>query len=197
MEQDVLEVPCPHCRVVSESHNRGAGPWSCPNCGRTYVLRRCSECHLVSHVPVAQKRGDPWVCVWCDGSNDGYKRQGDPATATFAELADDVAEHNLAADFQQQRDVAPLLSAQFAQPPRFPSSPAARRRILEAIAAVNEKYARPFDRGRVASFSLLGTESWSEYGAVVLQMATLDTLLCIEEKLDGLAGAGETPGGEE
>ena len=38
----------------------------------------------------------------------------------------------------------------------------------------------------------MAAESWSEYGQVVLQMAILDTLLSIEEKLDRLAGpAGE------
>ncbi len=45
---------------------------------------------------------------------------------------------------------------------RFPSAPDARRQILEAIAAANTKYAKPFDKGKMASFSLIGTESWSE-----------------------------------
>ncbi len=67
--------------------------------------------------------------------------------------------------------------------PRFPSSLETRRGILEAIARRNDKYARPFDGGRMAFISLIGTESWSDYGAVVLQMAILDTLLSIEEKL--------------
>lgn len=35
----------------------------------------------------------------------------------------------------------------------------------------------------MALVSLIGTESWSDYGAVVLQMAMLGTLLSIEEKL--------------
>jgi hypothetical protein len=39
----------------------------------------------------------------------------------------------------------------------------------------------------VATVSLVGTESLSDYGAVVLQMAILDTLLSIEEKLEQLA----------
>src|SRR5207248_11036710 len=38
-------------------------------------------------------------------------------------------------------------------------------------------------KGKVAFISLMGTESWSDYGAVVLQMAILDTLLSLEEKL--------------
>jgi hypothetical protein len=71
-------------------------------------------------------------------------------------------------------------------PPRFPSSAGTRRQILDAIARSNEKYARPFDRGKIAYASLLGTESWADYGNVVLQMAILDTLLSIEEKLGNL-----------
>ena len=61
-----------------------------------------------------------------------------------------------------------------------------RRRILQAIAKANEKYARPFDKGQVAIASHFGTESWAEYGSVVLQMAILDTMLSIEEKLGAL-----------
>ena len=71
-------------------------------------------------------------------------------------------------------------------PARFPSSPGTRRQILDAIASINEKYARPFDRGKIAYASIFGTESWSDYGAVVLQMAILDTLLSLEEKLGGI-----------
>lgn len=69
------------------------------------------------------------------------------------------------------------------RPPRFPSSPETRRGVLDAIAKVNPKYARPFDQEGVAKVSLIGTESWSEYGGVLLQMAILDTLLSIEAKL--------------
>jgi hypothetical protein len=74
-------------------------------------------------------------------------------------------------------------------PPRFPSPAPTRRNILNEIAKANEKYARPFDRGKVALASFIGTESWSDYGNVVLQMAILDTLLSIEEKLDNLPAA--------
>ena len=82
-------------------------------------------------------------------------------------------------------------------PPRFPSSPETRRRILQAIAGGNEKYARPFDKGRVALASLFGTESWADYGNVVLQMAILDTLLSIEEKLGALMGPEAQESGED
>lgn len=75
-------------------------------------------------------------------------------------------------------------------PPRFPSSADTRRQILEAVAASNGKYAKPFDKGRMSVLSLFGTESWSEYGQVVLQMAMLDTLLSIEQLLQRIAGEG-------
>lgn len=77
------------------------------------------------------------------------------------------------------------------------TSPETRARILAMIKKANGKYAKPFDKDRLAAVSLIGTESWSEYGQVVLQMVILDTLLSIEEKLDRLAGgepgAGSTP----
>ena len=79
-------------------------------------------------------------------------------------------------------------------PPRFPSSAGTRRNILNAIATGNEKYARPFDRGKVALASFVGTESWSDYGNVVLQMAILDTLLSIEQKLDSFLRAEDDGG---
>jgi hypothetical protein len=70
--------------------------------------------------------------------------------------------------------------------PRFPSSRETRRAILDDLTRASEKYARPFDRGTVARASLVGTESWADYGAVVMQMAMLDTPLSIEEKLGEL-----------
>lgn len=77
-----------------------------------------------------------------------------------------------------------------APPQRFPSSADTRRQILEAVAASNGKYAKPFDKGKMSALSLFGTESWSEYGQVVLQMAMLDTLLSIEQLLQRIAGEG-------
>jgi hypothetical protein len=51
--------------------------------------------------------------------------------------------------------------------------------------------------GKVALASFAGTESWSDYGNVVLQMAILDTLLSIEQKLSTLLHPDEddTPRG--
>jgi hypothetical protein len=74
--------------------------------------------------------------------------------------------------------------------PLFPSSPDTRRHVLDAMVARNEKYGRPFNAsGKLALISLIGTESWSDYGAVVLQMAILDTLLSIEELLSNPGAA--------
>ena len=63
------------------------------------------------------------------------------------------------------------------------SSPEVRARILQMIKAANPKYAKPFEQNRMAPASFVGTDSWAEYGQVVLQMAILDTLLSIEELL--------------
>jgi hypothetical protein len=64
-----------------------------------------------------------------------------------------------------------------------------RARILQLIKQANPKYAKPFEKDRISVFSMVGTESWAEYGQVVLQMAILDTLLSIEELLTKANGA--------
>jgi hypothetical protein len=97
---------------------------------------------------------------------------------------------SMAAQLEYDRLKAEAPAAESAEPsrPRFPSEPATRRQILESIASRGGKYAKPFDSDgtRISNFSLIGTESWSDYGAVILQMAILDTLLSIEEKLTKL-----------
>jgi hypothetical protein len=66
------------------------------------------------------------------------------------------------------------------------TSPEVRSEILAMFKRANPKYARPFEKGdRLSRASILGTEDWSSYGQVILQMAILDTLLSIEEKLTG------------
>jgi hypothetical protein len=62
------------------------------------------------------------------------------------------------------------------------STPEKRRQILEMFKKANNKYAKPFDSDRLAVASLMGG-GWEPYGQIVLQMAILDTLLSIEEKL--------------
>jgi hypothetical protein len=65
--------------------------------------------------------------------------------------------------------------------------PEIRARILGMFKKANSKYAKPFDKDRLAVMSVMGG-NWEEYGQIVLQMAILDTLLSIEEKLDQLGG---------
>jgi hypothetical protein len=57
-----------------------------------------------------------------------------------------------------------------------------RERILQMFKRGNRKYALPFENDRLAMVSFAGG-NWEEYGQIVLQMAILDTLLSIEEKL--------------
>jgi predicted RNA-binding Zn-ribbon protein involved in translation (DUF1610 family) len=95
MDQAVVNVPCPNCRVTSESSSPADHEWDCPQCGETYVLRRCSGCQAVSHVPLLQQRGVEWACVWCGRYNTGYRRR-DPAASAIADLAADVARRGLA-----------------------------------------------------------------------------------------------------
>ena len=69
-------------------------------------------------------------------------------------------------------------------PPPVParSSPETRARILQMFKRGNRKYAMPFENNRLAVASFAGG-NWEEYGQIILQMAILDTLLSIEEKL--------------
>jgi hypothetical protein len=89
-----VEMQCPGCLSISTSSDLGATRWDCP-CGFSYNLRRCSACGVVGSVSSLQKRGQPWACVWCRSSNEGYTDRNDPATATIADLAADMAAHGL------------------------------------------------------------------------------------------------------
>jgi uncharacterized protein YbjQ (UPF0145 family)/predicted RNA-binding Zn-ribbon protein involved in translation (DUF1610 family) len=115
MEPETAEVPCPHCRVTSKAPDARARVWSCPNCGRTYVLRRCSACGSVSHVPVTQRRGEAWSCVWCHAANAGFGGRNDPAAPAVGDLAADVESRGLAfappeqAPGGAERDTQPVL----------------------------------------------------------------------------------------
>jgi hypothetical protein len=80
-------------------------------------------------------------------------------------------------------------------PPR--SSPEVRARILQLIKQANPKYAKPFEKDRISVFSMVGTESWAEYGQVVHQMAILDTLLSTEELFRGDDAKDGKDGAEE
>jgi hypothetical protein len=92
--------------IPSEASDLGPGHWRCHRCGHSYFLRRCSVCRRVSNVGGAQEWHQLWECGWCKESNPGFTRVGDPAAATVADLAADVAAHRLA-----------LIPAQRAEPP--------------------------------------------------------------------------------
>jgi hypothetical protein len=82
--------------------------------------------------------------------------------------------------------------------PRAPrrSSPETRAAIAGIFKTGNGKYARPFQGAGMAGISLLGGD-WDEYSQVVLQVAILDTLLSIEEKLTALGGTEAAPGSHD
>ena len=71
------------------------------------------------------------------------------------------------------------------------TSPEVRARILAMFKKANSKYGKPFDKDRLAWTSVFGG-NWEEYGQIVLQMAILDTLLSIEEKLDEIVGTSQS-----
>jgi uncharacterized protein YbjQ (UPF0145 family) len=106
-------VQCQECLLISEPPDPGASMWDCA-CGKSYTLRRCSSCHVVSNVRSLQRQGEPWNCIWCKAANTGYSRRGDPATATLTDLSEDMASHGLsfasrAPREQQPADTAPVL----------------------------------------------------------------------------------------
>jgi len=109
MDPEVVEVPCPNCKITSASTSRGLTHWHCPGCRRSYFLRRCSACSLVNHVGALQGWHQPWDCAWCEESNTGFTQHRDPAAATIADLAADIASHGLAfALVGPERDTQPV-----------------------------------------------------------------------------------------
>ena len=95
MDPGMVAIPCPSCQASSESASPGQTHWSCPACRRSYFLRRCSACHMVSHVSALQGWHQQWGCVWCHAANTGFSQHRDAAAATVADLAADVAGHGL------------------------------------------------------------------------------------------------------
>jgi hypothetical protein len=62
------------------------------------------------------------------------------------------------------------------------SHPKQRAQIVQAMKLANSKYAKPFEKGKMASVSLFGG-NWEEYAKVVLSMVIADTLLAMEAVL--------------
>jgi hypothetical protein len=57
-----------------------------------------------------------------------------------------------------------------------------RAQILQHLRGSDGKYAAPFDKGKLKSFSLLGG-TWDGYAAIVVQMVIADTLLEMEKMM--------------
>jgi hypothetical protein len=63
------------------------------------------------------------------------------------------------------------------------ASRAEKQQIIQAMKDSNKKYAKPFDKGKMSTFSIMGG-NWEEYAAIVMDMVTADTLLEVDEKLE-------------
>jgi len=89
-------VPCPECGTYGESPDPLQSRWQCTQCGNGYFLRRCSACARVGYVDGLQGFHQPWPCTWCGRFNAGFSQNQDPAAASMAELAAEVARYGLA-----------------------------------------------------------------------------------------------------
>jgi hypothetical protein len=57
-----------------------------------------------------------------------------------------------------------------------------RREILENLKQTGGKYAKPFEKGELASLSLFGGD-WNDYAQIVMNMLLVDTMLNVEREL--------------
>ncbi|MGD0700416.1 MAG: hypothetical protein ABSA02_11085 [Trebonia sp.] len=92
MGQELTQVLCPECGTLGESVPE-LSRWQCANCGGGYFLRRCCACARVSYVDGLQGIRVPWPCTWCGHFNRGFSQNQDPAAASAAELAAEVARY--------------------------------------------------------------------------------------------------------
>ncbi len=79
------------------------------------------------------------------------------------------------------------------------SHPEQRAQIVQAMKLANGKYAKPFEKGKMASVSIFGG-NWEEYAEVVLTMVIADTLLAVEAlltEINGRLGGTMAPPGPE
>jgi hypothetical protein len=92
MGQELTQVLCPECGTSGESDPQ-LSRWQCTKCGNGFFLRRCSACTRVSYVHGLQGFRLPWPCTWCGRFNRGFSPNQDPAAASAAELAAEVARY--------------------------------------------------------------------------------------------------------
>ena len=84
-------MPCPECGTHGEAPDPEASRWQCSSCGNGFFLRRCSACARISYVDGLQGFHSPWPCMWCGQFNRGFNQNMDPAAASVAELAAELA----------------------------------------------------------------------------------------------------------
>lgn len=92
MGQELTQVLCPECGTFGESDPE-LSRWQCAKCGSGYFLRRCWACARVSYVYGLQGFRLPWPCTWCGQFNRGFSQNRDPAAASAAGLAAEVARY--------------------------------------------------------------------------------------------------------
>ena len=90
MGQELTKVLCPECGTAGE-FDPGQSRCQCSRCGNGFFLRRCKGCARVSYVDGLQGFRMPWPCTWCGRFNRGFNQNQDPAAATAAELAAEIA----------------------------------------------------------------------------------------------------------
>jgi hypothetical protein len=60
-----------------------------------------------------------------------------------------------------------------------------KQQVIQALKSSNSKYAKPFEKGKMASTSFLGG-NWENYAQIVMAMVSADTLLDIQGQLETL-----------
>jgi hypothetical protein len=71
-------------------------------------------------------------------------------------------------------------------------STAKKRSIIANLIMSDNKYSKPFRKGQLPSFNLLGGD-WNSFASLIVQLIIADTMLSIDGKLDQLISGG---GGE-
>lgn len=92
MGQELTRMLCPECGTAGEA-DPDQSRWQCTQCGGGFFLRRCSACTRVSYVDGLQGFRLPWACAWCGRFNTGFSQNQDPAAASAAEFAAELARY--------------------------------------------------------------------------------------------------------
>jgi hypothetical protein len=62
-----------------------------------------------------------------------------------------------------------------------------KQQVIQALKDTNSKYAKPFEKGKMARISFLGG-NWEEYAQIIMSMVMADTLLDIQSEVERLNG---------